>query len=322
MDFASIYYIFIFLLSCFGFYVSGELIVKSLIRIAKALGWKEFVVSFLIMSLVGSLPNLFIGITSALYKTPQLSFGDVIGGNVVDLTFSVALAALFSKNGIPAKSKTIQQTIFFTLFSAALPVFLAWDGVLSRIDGIILVSVYVFYLIWLFSSKERFVKICDEADKQKKKIALSFVSLLKIILALVIFIVASNGIVNAANYFAIALNVPLVMIGLFIVGLGNCFPEIFFAISSARKGNDWMILGDLIGCIVVPATLVLGIVAIIYPIDLTGCMKSLEVARIFLVISLVFFFWFAKQDQSINKKEAAALLLIYILFIIAEIFIR
>ncbi|MCK9393852.1 MAG: sodium:calcium antiporter [Candidatus Paceibacterota bacterium] len=322
MELTSIYYVLIFLVSCFGFYVSGELIVKSLIRIAKALGWKEFVVSFLIMSLVGSLPNLFIGITSALHKTPQLSFGDVLGGNVVDLTLSVALAAIFSKNGIPAKSKTIQQTIIFTLFSVALPVVLAWDGILSRIDGIILVSVYVFYLIWLFSSKERFVKICDEADRQKKKLALSFISLFKIILALVIFVVASNGIVNSADYFAIALNVPLVMIGIFIVGLGNCFPEIFFAVSSAKKGNDWMILGDLIGCSVVPATLVLGIVAIIYPIDLTGCMKSLEVARFFLLISLAFFFWFAKNDQSISKKEAALLLIVYVFFIIAEIFIK
>ncbi|MFA5080510.1 MAG: hypothetical protein WC472_02700 [Candidatus Paceibacterota bacterium] len=322
MELTSIYYVLIFLISCFGFYISGELIVKSLIRIAKALGWKEFVVSFLIMSLVGSLPNLFIGITSALYKMPQLSFGDVIGGNVVDLTLSVALAAIFSKNGIPAKSKTIQQTILFTLFSVALPVVLAWDGLLSRLDGIILVLVYACYLIWLFSSKERFVKICDENDNQKKKLALSFISLFKVVLALVIFIIASNGIVSAANYFAITLNVPLIMIGIFIVGLGNCFPEIFFAISSARKGNDWMILGDLIGCSVVPATLVLGIVAIIYPINLIGCMKSLEVARLFLLISLAFFFWFAKNDQLISKKEAALLLTVYILFITAEIFVR
>jgi len=322
MELNSLYFALIFLISCLGFYVSGELIVKSLIRVAKALGWKEFVVSFLIMSLVGSLPNLFVGITSALYNTPELSFGEVIGGNVVDITFSVALAALFSKNGIPAKSRTIQQTILFTLFSAALPIILTWDGDVSRIDGIILILVYVFYLVWLFSSKERFAKICDEADKKKKKMALSILSLVKIVLALAIFIVASNGIVSAANYFAIAWNVPLIMIGLFIVGLGNCFPEIFFAISSARKGNDWMILGDLIGCVVVPATLVLGVTAIICPINLTGHMVSLEIARVFLVISLLFFFWFAKQDQSISKKEAAILLLIYVLFIIAEIFIR
>ncbi|MCK9578146.1 sodium:calcium antiporter [bacterium] len=322
MEFNTIYYVIIFLVSCFGFYISGELIVKSLIRIAKALGWKEFVVSFLIMSLVGSLPNLFVGITSALYNTPQLAFGDIIGGNVVDITLSVALAALFSKNGIPAKSRTIQQTILFTLFSAALPIILTWDGDVSRIDGIILISVYVFYLVWLFSSKERFAKICDEADQKKKKIALSFLSLLKIVIALAIFMIASNGIVSAANYFAIAWNVPIIMIGLFIVGLGNCFPEIFFAISSARKGNDWMILGDLIGCVVVPATLVLGIVAIICPIDLTGHMASLEIARIFLIISLIMFFWFAKQEQSISKKEASILLLLYITFIIAEIFIR
>jgi cation:H+ antiporter len=315
-----IYYSLIFLTSCVGFYFSGELILKSLIHIAKALGWKEFVVSFLVISIVGSLPNLFVGITSAIYGTPQLSFGDVIGGNVVDLTLSVALAAIFSANGIPAKSKTIQNTITFTFGAAIMPVVLAFDGVVSRFDGVLLIATYFLYLIWLFSKKERFSKTCDEADPKKKKLALSTDSYLKIGLSLIIFVLASIGVVDSANYFANNMGIPLVMIGLFIIGIGNCMPEIYFAISCARKGNDWMILGDLIGAMIVPATLVLGVVALICPIDLTGSMASMEVARAFLIISLIVFMWFAKNDQVISKKEAMILLLLYIAFITVEIF--
>jgi Ca2+/Na+ antiporter len=116
------------------------------------------------------------------------------------------------------------------------------------------------------------------------------------------------------------LGIPLIMIGLFILGIGNCAPEIYFAISCAKKGNDWMILGDLIGALIVPATLVIGTVALIHPIDLTGSMASLEIARVFLIISVALFVWFARNDQVISKKEAMILLFIYISFITIEIF--
>jgi Ca2+/Na+ antiporter len=96
-------YIFIFLLSCVAFYFSGEIIVKSFNRIAKFLGWKEFVVSFLLMAFIGSLPNLFVGVSSALHNIPELSFGEVIGGNLINVTLAIALASLFSKNGTSKK---------------------------------------------------------------------------------------------------------------------------------------------------------------------------------------------------------------------------
>ncbi len=71
---ATLIYVLMFLASCLAFYFSGELIVKSLIKIAKFLGWKEFVVSFLIMAFVGSLPNLFVGISSALAWNSTIIF--------------------------------------------------------------------------------------------------------------------------------------------------------------------------------------------------------------------------------------------------------
>ena len=59
-----IFYVPFFLLSCFGLYYSGELVVGALMRVAKFLGWKEFVVAFIVMSFASSLPNLLVGIFS------------------------------------------------------------------------------------------------------------------------------------------------------------------------------------------------------------------------------------------------------------------
>ena len=61
-------------------------LVKALMSIARYLCWREFVVAFFTIALAASLPNLFVGIISAVRGVPELSFGDIIGGNVIDLT--------------------------------------------------------------------------------------------------------------------------------------------------------------------------------------------------------------------------------------------
>lgn len=317
----TIIYIFTFLISLLAFYFSGELIVKSFSKIAKFLGWKEFVVSFLVMSIIGSLPNLFVGISSALHGVPELSFGDNIGGNVIDMTLAVALAALFAKNGIPAKSRTIKNSLVFTSIAAALPILLAWDGVLSRMDGIVLIGFFIFYMFWLFSKKDRFVKVCEETEPIKESFEKSFKSVFKVILCLIIFTVASDLIVKSALYFAETFDVSVMIIGLFVLGLGNCAPEIFFAISTARKGLEWMILGGLMGSVVSCATMVTGTVAIISPIHVSN-FSSFLVARVFLFIAIFFFFIFIRNDGQVSKKEAVFLLFIYISFILAELLFK
>jgi len=314
-------YIFIFLMSCILLYFSGQWVVGGLTRMAKFLGWREFIVAFIVMALAASLPNLFVGISSALHKIPELSFGDVVGGNVIDLTVAVALAALIAK-GLPAESRLVQTSSIFTIAIAILPLLLILDGKLGRGDGIILILVFVFYIFWLFSKKERFTKIYNG---KKTPIINGFrvfmKDLGKVILGIIILLIAAEGIVRAASFFAQSFNLPLALIGILIVGLGNSIPETYFAIVAARKGQTWMILGDLMGSIIVPATLVLGIVALICPIKIVD-FSPFAIARFFLIISAIFFFLTVRTDRKITKKEALFLLGLYIIFVLVEILTR
>src|SRR3989338_6639544 len=134
-----ILYIFIFIFSCFLLAVSSNWLVGALLKIAKFLGWKEFVVGFFIMAVATSLPNLFIGIISAVNKVPELSFGDVMGANIFDLSLVVALSVFISKMGLSAKSRIVQGSAVFTVAIAILPIILILDGIISRADGIILI---------------------------------------------------------------------------------------------------------------------------------------------------------------------------------------
>ena len=287
-------------------------------RVAKFLGWKEFVVAFIVMSFASSLPNLLVGIFSIFHRIPILSFGDVVGGNVVDLTLAIAISALIAK-GLPTDSRTVQSSSIFTLIIAVLPLFLILDGILGRIDGLILISIFIAYNIWLFSKKERFIKDCEDEDFSRIREFKPFLRDMGYIsLGLLVILLSAEGIVLSSKFFAYAWHWDLALIGILIVGLGNALPEIYFSISLARKCETWMILGNLMGCVIVPATLVLGLVALLAPIKIPD-FSPFVIARFFLIISALFFFFFVKSDKKISKTEALVLLFIYIAFVVSEI---
>ena len=315
----------VFIVSIWLLYFSSNWLTKGLSSISRFLGLKEFVVAFFAMALAGAIPNLFVGFFSAVHKNPSLALGDVLGGNVIDLTLAVALAVFFVKEGIPARSRTIQTTSLFTLGAAILPLILLLDGELSFIDGIVLVLYFILYLIWLFSKEERFKKVYEEKEEEKKSFWDNFKSfsknLWRVFLSLIFLLLAAEGIVVSSLYFGRRFNLPLILIGTLIVGLGNTLPEISCAVSSAKKGEGFMVLGDLMGSVIAPASLVLGIVSMIYPIKVSD-LSFLAVARFFLVLSVLFFFIFIRTDRKVTKKEGIVLFFVYLIFVIAEILIH
>jgi len=311
------FYILIFLLSCLVLTISSKWLVDALSKIALFLKMKEFVVGFFIMAFAASIPNFFVGIISALNKVPQLSFGDVTGGNIVDLSLIIGLAALLSKGGLSAQSRTVQGSAIFTILVGTLPLFLISDNYLSRLDGVLLILSFLLYISWLFSKKERFAKIYNHS-KEPLTLKYFFVNSFSLILSIILLLAGAWGIVKSATFFSVAFNLPIGLIGLFIVGIGNSLPEAFFSVQAAKRGQDWMILGDLMGGIVMTATLVLGIVALICPIEIAD-FSPFAIARLFLIISALFFIFCVRTDRKITKREALFAVSIYIFFLLAEI---
>ncbi|MEK7664937.1 MAG: hypothetical protein AAB361_02230 [Patescibacteria group bacterium] len=314
--------IIIFIVSCLALSWLSSHLVKTLADIAKFLRWREFVTAFFVMAFATSLPNLFVDINAAINGMPQLAFGDIIGGNLIDLTIIMALAVLFSKKHLQAESNMVQTSAIFTSAIVILPLLLIFDGNINRIDGVILLLSFVFYSYWLFSKRDRFKKIYKERKKEKPKkllLLLFLKDLIKITVILIFLLLASWAIIDSAKLFSVKLGIPLSLVGILIVGLGNCFPEAYFSIISARKGEGWMVLGDIMGSVIICATLVLGIVAIISPFEIEDFSPFL-IARAYAIIASLVFLLAIKTGEKITKKEALILLFIYIAFLVTEIF--
>ena len=282
-------------------------------------------IGFFVMAFATSLPNLFVDISAALRGMQPLAFGDIVGGNFIDLTLVMGLAVLFGKKALPAESKMVQSSAIFTGIIAVLPLLLVADGDLSRTDGIILLLAFAIYTFWILSKQERFKKVYNVHGKRKKMPVTDFKEFLKNVLKLIVllaFLTASSWvIISSAQFFSSALGASLSLVGILIVGLGNSFPELYFSIISSRRGENWMILGNLMGSVIVCATLVLGLVAIIAPFQIND-FSPFFIARIFMIIAVIFYLFIIRSGRKITKKEGLILISIYILFLLTEIFLK
>src|SRR3989344_4150617 len=314
----------IFISACLALSWLSKSLIRTLVQIAKFLRWREFIVGFFVMAVATSLPNLFVDVNAALRGIPQLAFGDVLGGNFVDLTLVLGLAVLFSKKPIPAESKMVQQSALFTAVIAVLPLFLIFDGNITRLDGAILLLAYVFYSWWIFSKEERFKKVYPKSQKLRSnawEITLFIKNIIKLVLLLALLLAASQVIIDTANFFTLAFGTSLAMVGILIIGLGNCFPEVYFSIVSAREGRSWMILGDLMGSVIMCSTLILGIIALIKPFEIVD-FSPFFIVRIFTVAAAIFSIFIIRTGKKITKKEGLFLIFLYILFLFTEILLK
>lgn len=318
-----IFQILLFIASCFILALLSKSLVTTLVQIAKYLNLREFIVGFFVMAFATSLTNLFVDINASLQGIPQMAFGDIVGGNLVDLTLVMAVAVLFSKKGISTKSSMVQKSAIFTAVISVLPLLLILDRNLDRTDGVILISAFLVYSFWLFSKQGNFQKIYKVKEKQKNKMDSFWLlkNIVKLIFLLALLLISSFIIIDTAQFFANAFGASIALVGVLIVGLGNCFPEIYFSIISARKNEGWMVLGDLMGSVIVCATLVLGLVAIINPFYIEDFSPFL-IARFFTFVAVIFYLFFIRSDKKITKKEGIFLLFIYISFLLTEIFFK
>lgn len=315
-----IFYIFIFIVSCLVLFWAGKLLVESLTRIAHFLGWREFVVASVLMAFVTSLPELFIGVFSAFHKRPQFSFGVIIGSNIIALTLIVGIGSLIAKQ-LRFGSKILQRSSLYTAAIAPLPFLLMLDGRISRWDGIVLFLAFGFYFHRLLSQEERFTKILSSSLRKDRVGFELFLKDLKMFFGGVcLLLLSAEGIVFSVLGLVEIFNLPLLIIGIFLVALGTSLPEIAFTIESITMGHKEMILGDVMGSVVVNSTLIWGLVALISPFEIST-FSPYFIGILFTVIVALSFAIFAKTDRKISKREAIILLGLYILFVVSELFL-
>lgn len=226
--------------------------------IATKLGIPQLVVGLTIVAMGTSAPEAAVSISAALKDNAGIAIGNVVGSNILNILIILGITATIVSVAIQ-KSTLVIEIPFMIVITGVL-VFMGSDGMISRVEGIILWVLFIAYLVYLFilakNGKE------EEATEQKSIGKL----LLLTAVGIVVIVVGSNFTVDSATAIARAFQISERFIGLTIVALGTSLPELVTSVTAARKGNADIAIGNIVGSNIFNILFILGTTALITPI--------------------------------------------------------
>jgi len=288
--------------------------IKLIEKIGLRIHIPTIILSSMFLAMATSFPELFVGIVSAINEDPLLSLGNVLGANMTNLTLILGLATVFVGE-TKIRHKFIFKDVLVTFLIAFLPYFLLLDRILSRQDGLVLLSVYLFYNLFLF--KEERVKLKHESPKELKKTKKLF---LQLFFWIAILAASAQLIVITSEKISQLVNFPLILIGIFILALGTTLPELLVQIKSAEEREDGVFFGNIFGSIVTNSCLVLGVVALIHPFRITESRHFLA-SGTFTLLAFFLLPFFLRSKKRLEQREGIMLLLVYLIFIFTGFFL-
>lgn len=307
----------LFVFSLLFLILSGALVVRSLSRLMHFFKVSEYFVSFVLMAISTTIPELFVGITSALEGNPALSLGNVVGSIIVDLSLIAGILTVLARK-IKIQSKEIQASSLLMIFIVMLPIALFLiGGQLSRIDGIILIVFFFAYYTHVIRSKEKTKKLLEKIQISIKTF---LADIFLFLVAIFILYYSSKFTVHYGTEIGSLLKLHPIFVGLFFVALGTSLPELVFGIHSILAKHPRFILGNLIGAAIVDSTLVLGITSVISPITVNMYFYLIP-AFTMLVICFIFMS-FLESGNVMSLTEGISLIMLYVLFLLVELALK
>jgi len=286
--------------------------IKRLLGLSKLFRLSAFVTGVVIAGTLAILPELSIGVLAALEGSSSFGLGLIFGANVADLTIVIGVVVLLA--GTQKMNSTMLRSLKISFFAVLLPVVLLLDGVLSSIDGIILVVAFVVYVIWLLLTGRKQTEIPAKKRWHKEVIHLG-ITVFMLIIGITVLFIGSELVTTSSQELSEQFGLPIFLIGI-VVAIGTCLPEMAFAIRASDKQDGDIGIGNILGNVLADSMLVIGIIALIHPVHLPRIALPLT-AGLFVVFSIIMVFWCSK-DGELGKKDALVLIAVYAIFIVLQ----
>ena len=299
---------------------SSDIFVDGASSIAQIMGVSPLIIGMLIIGLGTSAPEMLVSGAAALDGSPGLGLGNAIGSNITNITLVLGVTALFYV--LPVHSKLLKKELPLVLASAVLAWLLLIDNAFSRTDAIILLTALALVLSWMIVSARKDSKnhdpLIDETiDELPEKQPLNR-AIIWTIIGLAVLLASSKLLVWGASNIAIQLGVSKLVIGLTIVAIGTSLPELAATLSSARKGEHDLAVGNIVGSNLFNTLAVLAIPGLIKPLSTLpeGLLsRDMPIMLGLTVLLLVFSFGcFAKSRYKITAIKGAVLFALFIAY--------
>jgi cation:H+ antiporter len=290
---------------------SADMLIYGISSYAKKLGISDYLIGFLVVAVGTALPELVASVNGAIMNQGEIVFGTIIGSNL----FKIPLLALviFVAGKIKIDYKNIGISPVMTVLLTIIPILLVTDNNLSRIDGLILIGAYIFYVISLWRKEGEFGKI-KQSVQLRDILKESFIFLG----ALVALLLSARYLVYSSTEISSILGIHPFIIGLIIIGIGASTPELMVQIRSIQKQHRGIAIGNVLGSIITNSTFVLGIVAVIKPVAIE--FNSILFTSIMMGLGTIYVLYSIRKGV-LTLKHGVIITVGYIASLVIEAFI-
>jgi cation:H+ antiporter len=261
-----------------GLLVKGsDLVVDAAEKLALAAGVPVLIVGFTLVAAGTSVPELVVDTGAALSGVGELAVGDIVGSNIVNIFLVLGVAALLKP--IRVHPSIVRLEVPVTIAVALLFLFVAWDGIIGQLDGMLLIAAALvdFYLILRKLKKTRQPAV--RFGPAGRKDAMFMVA------GVVAVIIGGKITLDQAVNIATVAGISPYLIGLTVIAIGTSLPELATSVTASRKGTGDLVLGNILGSFSFNALVIIGLCALITPLPVLSLLDPsvMAIASILLV---------------------------------------
>ena len=312
--------------------VSADFFIEGAKGLARRGGIPEVVIGLTIVSIGTSLPEILVTSTSALNVTENqevadFAIGGILGSVLVQITLILGFVALVK--GLKIRPSWLNRDGMIMMLSLLLMTFfLISDEGITRLEGIILSSLYIVYISWLLYNRKEIMD--EESSGEAESIELRSLSwsgaayFVMVLIGLALAVFAAHHLVVNASDLAYEMNIPHSIIGTVVSGLGTSLPELTIAFMAAKRSQG-VAIGTLIGSNITDPLLSIGIAATVHPLYLTDAGSDMIMLVILpaSIISTAIALLLMRTSYEFRKWEGIILIVLYFIFLaVCEYFRR
>lgn len=319
---------FLFLIIGMALLIKGaDFFVSGASAIAKRCKVPSLFIGLTIVAFGTSLPELSVSITSAISNSIDMSVGNIVGSNMFNMLLIIGVVSLFSPLKMSVSSKKIDLPFLIVITGALLLFSLDHvlngdiNNVLSRTESILFLAILVLYLYILISNAKRTrkqinqeysnldnnVEVYDNTEKELK----IWQIVLFVVFGLAAVVFGGECVASTAKFLAIKMGMSEALVGLTIVSIGTSLPELVTSVIAAKKGENDIALGNVIGSNVMNISLILGSVGLIAQAPISSVIVT---DIIILFASTIIFSVMCARKSNVSKREGIILLLMYLAY--------
>lgn len=285
--------------------------VEGASKIADRFGIPQLVIGLTIVAMGTSAPEAAVSITSALKGSADITIGNVLGSNILNVLIILGLTAVVRT--IAVQKSTIKYEIpFVIVISVIMAVLGLLDGTIGRVEGGILWVLFIVYMIYLFKMAKSGQVVAEEVEEDDKKTPI-WKLLILVVIGVVLIVWGSDVTVDAATKLATLFGMSERLIGLTIVALGTSLPELVTSVTAAIKGKADIAVGNIVGSNIFNILFVVGTTALITPV---AYQSNFMVDSIVALATMVLLLVCVVRKKQLNRPCGIIMLVGYVAYFI------